>query len=790
MTGLTFLEAEAPLTKTFSKDGDEYLKSAYPRAFLFTSHEESVETLEQMEDALKNHASVGHCLLKGNVTSPLESESRAGSTVAEEPTDWICLDVDGVAGFATAAEFIKGVLPAEFQDVSYIEQHSCSAGIGNDELRMHVFMKLETPAYPSMLKSMLKRINLDRLTTSAKLSSNGRAIRWGLDVTVCQNDKLLYIAPPQCLGFDDPIAERIHSVTESRSTVSLGHQALSIEDIEKRERDLLNKLRSDAGLPAREFKVSKSGLQLHPEQGKLEIVSITGGFVHINLDGGDSAAYYHAEDNPVVIYNFKGEAPFKADDVQPGYAAWYRNEYLTLKNDKSDAQWFPIAFRDMSSDMYFAVLWNRDDDAIKDLHRCGSKDKVEDYLSQHMAPMPDPVPTWEMEFDPQRLTQIDLPNCWMNTWRPTTHLLGEGTQTEMPVNIEKIIRHVLVDDESYHAFMNWLAVIFQTRKKTGVAWLLHGCPGTGKGIMFSVLRELFGPDYTPQIGMDEITGVFNKRMGSAIICNLDEASSLSNDDGKLLANKMKSWITEPTVSVRAMQTDWREIRSFGNFIITSNDFAAVTIPEHDRRWNVAPRQAEPLIGTVYPDIIPGILGFLHDEIGQFADYLRAYPADEKAASTPLVNEAKEIAMLDSMDSIGHFVHALETADLTYFVEGMESGYTGAEAWSGAKIIVAGWQDDFRHDRGSHVRGHDVLTVYNALLGGKFAISAKRFHKLCAHRQLEIGHRFRDEDGNQYRGLQIVWSVLDEDLELWENPLKVVTLEDKIKQELDRGQDNE
>src|SRR5450830_1516928 len=99
----TFLSASVPLTKSYAKDAAGIItKSSYTHAYEFTSHDEYAPTLPSLLAALNKHAALGHCMLKGIITKPLVSESRAGSTTTQDATDWLCLDIDGLPDVVTA----------------------------------------------------------------------------------------------------------------------------------------------------------------------------------------------------------------------------------------------------------------------------------------------------------------------------------------------------------------------------------------------------------------------------------------------------------------------------------------------------------------------------------------------------------------------------------------------------------------------------------------------------------------------------------------------------------------
>jgi hypothetical protein len=100
---LTFLEARVPLTKAIALDGT---RTNYPLVQKFRNHEVSIQTIQDFHQALVHHASLGHCLLKGNCLRPLVWESRAGATDPNEPTEWLCLDLDGISCYSDINSFL------------------------------------------------------------------------------------------------------------------------------------------------------------------------------------------------------------------------------------------------------------------------------------------------------------------------------------------------------------------------------------------------------------------------------------------------------------------------------------------------------------------------------------------------------------------------------------------------------------------------------------------------------------------------------------------------------------
>ena len=232
---LTFLSAKVPLTKTFRKNDDGSLaKDAYPLIKNFTSHSEECDSIEDFYKLLCSHAEQTHCLLKGNVKAPLEHESRAGSTDPMAPTRFVVFDIDGLEGIDSAETFIQRVLPPEFHKVSYIVQHSASSGIADDGMRAHLFFLMQNEVSPPSVKNWLKERNfiVPTLADSLTLSSNSITLCYTLDTTVCQNDKLIYIAPPICgRGVVDTLnGGRIKLIKRSERAAMLERALISVRE--------------------------------------------------------------------------------------------------------------------------------------------------------------------------------------------------------------------------------------------------------------------------------------------------------------------------------------------------------------------------------------------------------------------------------------------------------------------------------------------------------------------------------------------------------------------------------
>lgn len=156
MAKITFLSASLPLTKTIERLADGTIfKTPYPLVSNFTSKTRDINTIDEFYKALVTSATSARkpCLLKGEITRELSNESRKGTTRTNDPTSFVCLDLDR-ASFSTPAEVMR-VLGMD--DISYVVQYSASYMLDRKDKRLscHIFIMLDKPKPAPQLKAWL-----------------------------------------------------------------------------------------------------------------------------------------------------------------------------------------------------------------------------------------------------------------------------------------------------------------------------------------------------------------------------------------------------------------------------------------------------------------------------------------------------------------------------------------------------------------------------------------------------------------------------------------------------------
>lgn len=770
---LFFLEASVPLTKTYTKTTSGIKKTPYPMTWEFTSHEESCSNLQQFEHLLNKHSAEGHCLIKGELQRTLVNESRAGSTASNTATEWLVLDLDGLpetmdtktpGGPIINAPLTVDLFLSELglSDISYIVQWSASYGIENQRLRAHIFMLLDKPYAAPLIKQWLVQKNheLPILSSSITLAKSGNALCWPLDVSACQNDKLIYIAPPKLKGIKDPLGKtpRIQLVKRKNDKFNLGAQAInSTEKNKNLNHKRIEELREASGLPKRKFQyktVGNAEVLLKADAAIITEMKVDRGFVYFNLNGGDSWAYYHPENNPDYIHNFKGEPSYLTKELLPDY--W--NDLMSSGLKTSSAGITYLAFCDRATSTYWRGTYDAATDTLG-IFAAKNETQLRHFAKQHGVPLGDFIPEWDLVFDPQDAVRVDEVNKIVNSFTPSIYMKGStGKKVRaVPKTIFKVISNVLGGEpEIIEHFVNWLAYIVQKRDRTRTAWVLHGTTGTGKGtLMNNILRPMFGAPNTHACRAEDLNEKFNEQIKGRFIVLVDEieTKALVNERGVMA--KLKNFITEPMITIRAMRQSSVEVRNYANWIFCSNRPDPIIIDREDRRFNVGKYQSQKLVLT------QAEIDQIEQELQSFYDYLETYPLDETKACTVLQTEDRETLISISESSIDTAADSLLNGDMAFFMDQLPTTTLYQR-----NALMSNKVQDYKDtlmaviNRTDPLNGkcnisRDELYVIFDFIIGNMPASAHKFTSLLKHHRLHTDDM--RVDGKKTRGIQTIWS---------------------------------
>ena len=798
---VVFLKAKQRLIKEITPKGI----APYPLVKKVTSRhfkiDKTPEGFNKFFECIQKQAAAGACMYKGLLKRKIKNESRAFLTDRIAQTELLVLDLDGIEfplvrkstlnthDIQTISEQFISYLPPEFHDVSYVTQASASLGLKGNKASMHLFFILKNPISPTVLKEWLKTLNyeIEFLANQLKLSANGQSLSYPLDVSLAENSKLIYIAAPKFTGLQDPIAgERLCIVNRGSPTVDISNLVKDVnpEKVHNIGLQIKNGLRKKAGLAKKNEKVTTVNINnetqevlQNPDRMTIEVCRVSEPYVNCNINGGDSGAYYFILTNPHYMYNFKGEPIFEIEKADPEF---YKSIFETYKEEiASGKNVLPIVLRDFYTDVYFNGVFDEEKQQFTDNYPLTptQKGSLDGFMRTHNRPIPDFIPDAQVVFNPNTEKGINLKDIpyYVNLYRKTPYMLnsskhvdvltyGEAIKLQRYVpNIYNIIKHILGDGPTeVEHFINWLAYIYQNKRKTMTAWIFTGVPGTGKGLfVHKILKPLFGEQQAPMRSLEHIEEHFNLYMRTALFLVVDEFRMAASGNIGKMADKLKHQITEPNLTIRAMRANQIELPSYCNFIFLTNRADAVKIEEGDRRYNVGPRQ-EYKIEEKYPDLLNNF-EILDKELYSFAGFLQVFQVDVRMAHTALENKAKQDMKTISMSVLEEFANAIKINNLEYFIEILDIPLTNtfdAGSISTAQRYIKNWIT--QSGKEIIIPMQHLKIVYDVLTDNTKGLSHRDFTKAMNRLNIKTIRKRMGEGkyASAPRGVLITW-ILEE-----------------------------
>jgi len=243
----------------------------------------------------------------------------------------------------------------------------------------------------------------------------------------------------------------------------------------------------------------------------------------------------------------------------------------------------------------------------------------------------------------------------LNVYKPSKYQNQKprnGATRKFPI-IEALLENVIPEKVSRDAFLNWLAVVFNTGKKTGTGWVILGSQGSGKTMLFErVLTPLLGMDNCTELNQDALSSRFNHLLHRKQLVCFNEVHS-----SKQAAERIKTWVTEDRIRLEDKTVRASINRNYLNLIFTSNSQVPVVLEPDDRRFNVV-RTGGPL------SELPWFRGAatiraLERELSAFARFLIAYPYAEADARRTLMNIEKRRVIEASVNPLDRLVDLLQ-----------------------------------------------------------------------------------------------------------------------------------
>ncbi|WP_242426260.1 DUF5906 domain-containing protein [Vibrio sp. qd031] len=225
-------------------------------------------------------------------------------------------------------------------------------------------------------------------------------------------------------------------------------------------------------------------------------------------------------------------------------------------------------------------------------------------------------------------------------------------------NIMWHLRNIICcgNDDHFYYLLAWMAHIIQKpEKKSGVCVVLKSeARGTGKSTVSILLERLLGQHSMRVQDGKHLLGAFNSHLANKLFVTIEEAfwSGSAKDAGKL-----RTLITESTVTIEAKGKDAIEVDSFHRFLMCTNNDWAVPQTKDERRFFVLEvsedkKQDKEYFTELYNDI-------RSDEVmGQLFDLLKNYDLEPYNLSKAPKTEATQQQVMESLPSEGVWLKSL------------------------------------------------------------------------------------------------------------------------------------
>ena len=178
---------------------------------------------------------------------------------------------------------------------------------------------------------------------------------------------------------------------------------------------------------------------------------------------------------------------------------------------------------------------------------------------------------------------VEVPENFFNLYSGFALEPKQGCWDKMKRHLFKVICNN--DEQLYNYLLAYLARLFQYPggDRPGVALVLLGKQGTGKGAFVRNVGQIFGNHFLHISQQGQVTGRFNSHMIQTILMFVDEG--VWGGD-KVAEGVLKALITEPTIAIEAKGKDIITVENHVNLIIASNNDWVIPAGLEERRYVV------------------------------------------------------------------------------------------------------------------------------------------------------------------------------------------------------------
>lgn len=184
--------------------------------------------------------------------------------------------------------------------------------------------------------------------------------------------------------------------------------------------------------------------------------------------------------------------------------------------------------------------------------------------------------------------------------------------------------HLIANERDRRLFLDFITFVVQNPgQRVNWAVLLQGTEGDGKSYFSTILKAVLGMTNVKVIPGKSLEEKYNPWAEDALVCFVEDVRLHGNNRFDAV-NTLKPMITNPTVTIRRMNTNAYEVINTMSYIATSNLKDALPVGDEDSRFfpiftRFQSQEAIDAFKSANPDYYPRLFGVVN-----FAGALRQY----------------------------------------------------------------------------------------------------------------------------------------------------------------------
>lgn len=213
------------------------------------------------------------------------------------------------------------------------------------------------------------------------------------------------------------------------------------------------------------------------------------------------------------------------------------------------------------------------------------------------------------------------------------------------------------DEEVYTYLISWFAgLLTPGMNRTAIAMVAP--QGTGKGFFLEFMKLILRQvNVADMVGIQSITQKHNTAIQGKRVVVINEMSS-TRDEFKSNFDKIKSYITDPVVSIEPKGVNPYSIDNIGNYLLFTNHRDAIIVEESDRRYAIFEMSKAKMNNTEYFGMLEREC-FNQDVADSFYTYLLDYPNKVDVRKIPNTALRQEMMNLSKSTPLKFLSYALD-----------------------------------------------------------------------------------------------------------------------------------